>query len=543
MNPLRSWKTIVLACILCAPGVIAAPAQTLPLTTVVNFNGANGQYPNGYLIQGADGNFYGTTVQGGSVTSCNGVTAGCPCAPYGCGTIFKLTPAGALTTLYNFCSQPGCADGYQPAGNLVQGSDGNFYGVTRGGGIFETFPNPLAVGGTVFQMTPAGAVTTIYNFCSESPGACFDGQQPYGGLIQATDGNFYGTTLDGGTNGMGTVFRVSTTGTEDTLYSFCSQPNCADGASPAARLLQASDGNFYGTTNLNGANGVGTIFQITPQGVLTTVHTFTWATEGGYSSGELVQAKSGNFYGTTWSGGAHGYGTVFEMNPGGAGAFLFSTIYNFCSQSNCADGTNPPAGLIQAIDGNFYSVTFGGGANGGRGTVFRITSRGALTTLHSFDFTDGSQPDGTLLEASNGLLYGATAIGGGGGCASEPICGTIFSLAGPVPAVVIGVNPTRVSLGGTISVTAQLVSCCTPQSVVVRFTLNGPLQPNSCSSAETGMFTTPPLPLPAKFSETLSFPFRIPSSGVCPGTYSINATTLVNGATMDSSTATLTITP
>lgn len=532
---------ILLACVLCAIAPTISSAQALPLTTLVNFNGPNGNYPFWSVIQGSDGNFYGTTTEGGSVLSCNGVTAGCPCAPYGCGTIFKVTPTGTLTTLYNFCSLPGCADGYNPEGGLIQGSDGNFYGTTHGGGIFETEPGASAIGGTVFRITPTGVLTTFYSFCSEASTACFDGEEPTAGLVQGTDGNFYGTTIAGGTAGNGTVFMVSQTGNfEDTLYSFCSLPNCADGGSPAAKLLQASDGDFYSTTVQGGASNSGTIFKITPQGVLTTVHTFS-GPDGAFPATELIQAKNGNFYGTAWVGGANSEGTVFEMNPGGAGAYLFSTLYSFCSLPNCADGRNIGAGLVQATDGNFYGSSFEGGANGD-GTLFEITARGALTTLHSFDFTDGAQPTGTLIQASNGNFYGTTAVGGTGACASDPICGTVFTFPGPQPIVVIGVNPTHVNLGGTVMIAAQLTSCCTPKMVTLRFTLNGPLGP-SCTTGSSVMFTTPPIPLPAKFSQSFSFPFRIPSSGICTGTYTVNSTTLVNGATMDSSTASLTITP
>jgi uncharacterized repeat protein (TIGR03803 family) len=202
------------------------------------------------LVQGADGNFYGTTFAGGTSSNCN-------LAYNGCGTVFKITPQGTLTTLHSFDNAGGC----YPEAGLVQGTDGNFYGTTSGGGPNGYCGYPVPVGGTVFKITPAGILTTLYNFCSRTN--CTDGKGPYGELVQATDGNFYGTTNGGGANGdRGTIFRVTPGGAFTTLYSFCSQPNCADGILPYGKLMQAADGNFYGTTYEGGTNGAGTIFRL-----------------------------------------------------------------------------------------------------------------------------------------------------------------------------------------------------------------------------------------------------------------------------------------
>jgi uncharacterized repeat protein (TIGR03803 family) len=322
------------------------------LTTLHSFGISDGDYPDtAGLVQGTDGNFYGTTAGGGTS---------------GAGTVFKITPSGVLTTLYSFCSQPHCTDGYAPDAGMVQASDGNFYGTTPLGGALSSG------GGTVFKITPSGALTTLYSFCSQPN--CADGYGPMAAPVQGTDGNLYGTTSSGGTGncggdqGCGAVFKVTLAGALTTLYSFCTLPNCADGSSPNA-LLQASDGNFYGTTGGSGANGDGTVFKITPEGTLTTLHSFQgYPTEGSSAFGALIQATDGNFYGTTKTGGAHGGGTLFEIPPSGA----LTTLYNFCSQMNCTDGYLLYAGLLQATNGNFYGTTSEGGTNQ-LGTVFSFS--------------------------------------------------------------------------------------------------------------------------------------------------------------------------
>jgi uncharacterized repeat protein (TIGR03803 family) len=421
-----SWrKTMFFACVFCGAAGISSSAQTL--TTVVNFDITNGAFPNAVVTQGTDGNFYGTTTNGGPNT-------GCPAGSSGCGTVFKMTATGTLTTLYSFCSQPNCADGWAPYAGLVQGTDGNLYGTTSRGGIFSSF-----YGGTVFKITPAGVLTTLYSFCSEGVITCSDGFYPSSVLVQGTDGNFYGTTEFGGystyctvtlfPNGCGTVFMVTPTGSvETTIYSFCSQPNCADGFNPVGGVVQASNGNFYGTTLGE------TFFEITPGGALTTLHTFEGGVNAEYPMSPLVQASNGNFYGTTEGGGANGYGTVFEITPGGS----LTRLYSFCSQPNCADGGEPmAAGVVQASDGNFYGTTFIGGTIGA-GTVFEITPGGSLTTLYSFcsqpNCIDGSAPTAGVMQASNGNFYGTTNQGGtsAAGICSPSGCGTIFSLPGPV---------------------------------------------------------------------------------------------------------------
>ncbi|HEV3278666.1 MAG TPA: choice-of-anchor tandem repeat GloVer-containing protein [Terriglobia bacterium] len=305
-------------------------------------------------------------------------------------------------------------DGDTPYAGLVQATDGNLYGTTA------------AESGTVFRITPGGTLTTLYSFCSQGQN-CADGSSPNAGLVQASDGDFYGTTFQDGANGAGTVFKITASGMLTTLYSFCSENSCPDGSSPTAALVQGINGNLYGTTVYGGAaGGGGTVFKITPSGLATL---YSFCPQGGANCpgganpvAGLVQATDGNLYGTTSDGGAKNYGTVFKITPSGA----LTTLYSFCSQSGCADGANPNAGLVQATNGNFYGTTYGGGVDG-NGTVFQITPSGTLTTLYTFcsqsGCADGADPyRAALVQAADGSFYGTTANGGANGG------GTVFRI-------------------------------------------------------------------------------------------------------------------
>ena len=394
-------------------------------TMLHSFHYQDDPHPNTALVQATNGDLYATSYNGPHLT----------------GTIFEITPAGTATLLYAFCSHP-CAHGERPEGGLVQAANGNLYGTTRFGGAYGH--------GTFFNITMGGTLTTLYSFCSLSN--CTDGQGPYGTLVQGANGDFYGTTEEGGANGFGTVFKITPSGTLTTLYSFCSQGYpCADGQSPSGGLVHAIDGDFYGTTSDGGANNVGTVFKITPTGTLTTLYSFCSKSgcTSGYYPQVLLQATDGDFYGTTADGGANGGGTVFKITPSGA----LTTLYTFCSQSGCADGETPTAGLIQATDGDFYGTTFLGGITnfscefGTCGTVFKITPGGGLTTLYSFDFSDGANPEGALLQDTNGTFYGTTEFGGasGGGY------GTVFSLSVGL-GTFIRTNPSVGVVGETVTI-------------------------------------------------------------------------------------------
>ena len=391
---MKRSSVVTLLCLLfvvCVALVASSTAQTFE--TFFGFNGTDGATPI-QLVQGKDGNFYGTTAHYGAE---------------GYGTAFKITPAGELTTLYNFCSEANCADGAYPHAGLVQGADGDFYGTTEEGGSSGD--------GTVFRLTPAGALTTLHNFCVLAN--CPDGVNPLATLIQASNGNFYGTTQS-------TIFEITPGGKLTTLYTFCTQAGCPDGNLPGG-LIQAKDGNFYGTTSLGGNSGTycagdcGTVFGITPTGELTTLYRFceqSRCPDGFGPNAPLVQGANGNFYGTTAfgayseSGCPAGCGTIFELTSTGK----LNTLHVFCSQSNCADGANPGgSALVRATDGNFYGTASGGGTNHSD-TIFRITTAGQLTTLYAFCSVspwcaDGSAPS-DLIQATSGKFYGtAPAFG------------------------------------------------------------------------------------------------------------------------------------
>jgi uncharacterized repeat protein (TIGR03803 family) len=363
-------------------------------TTLVSFDGTNGHYPTQGLLLAGDGNFYGTTpsygadngtvfritptgtlttiyrfsgladegnplaalIQG-SDGNLYGTTAGGLANEYG--TVFKLTLDGTLTTLFVFTYDPTTAtwpDGNAPEAALVEGPDGNFYGTTTSGGrpnggssalgtIFKmspagdllgsfpvygfldiSIPNaPLVLGtdgaffystayqsggglgsGAVYQFSAAGVVTVLHGF-NDTP----DGNVPNGGLVLGGDGNFYGTTEYGGTSHLGTVYRISQGGTYEELISFDS----SNGAQPFGQMIQATDGNFYGTTVGGGSLLNGTVFQLTPAGVLTTVYNFTYSgSDGAQPKGTLVQGADRRLYGTTQAGGLYGLGTVFALD-------------------------------------------------------------------------------------------------------------------------------------------------------------------------------------------------------------------------------------
>jgi uncharacterized repeat protein (TIGR03803 family) len=372
------------------------------LTTLYSFTGGSyGANPQAALVQGLDGIFYGTTQYGGD---------------NGYGTVFNITTDGTLTGLYSFT---GGYDGANPQAALAQASDGNFYGTATGGGV------GIGSGGngTVFEIATNGAFAAVYAF----PGAN-DGQNA-NAMAHGSDGSFYGTTYSGGDNGYGTVFNITTDGTFTSLYSFTGG---YDGGNPSAALVQGSDGNFYGTTENGGDNYDGDVFQIMPDGTLTSLYSFTGGNDGSGPQAALVQGGDGSFYGTTPSAGANGDGTVFKITSNGQ----FSTLYefgsveqvinvtsytnvNYCGITNITYSTNymaldgsSPNGLVLGFDGNFYGTTSGGGTYG-NGTVFQITPNGSFTSLYSFTGgNDGSSPLTSLVQGGDGNFYGTTQYGG-----------------------------------------------------------------------------------------------------------------------------------
>ena len=388
MEKLKWGKRVHGIFLLCLATVIASPAQTF--TTLHNFDYTDGQAPYG-MVRATNGSFYGVTYSGGAKDD---------------GTIFKITPSGTLTTLYSFCNSYPCQDGANPGARLVQATNGNFYGTTQNGGTNGY--------GTVFKITPSGKLTTLHSFDGN------DGVDPYAGLLQATNGSLYGTTQNGGANNNGTLFKITPSGKLTTLHSF----DGPDGELPYGALVQGTNGNLYGTTQMGGDSGVGTVFKITPSGKLTTLYSFcsqTGCPDGEFPYAGLIQATNGNLYGTTAFGGAGSDGTVFKITSSGT----LTTLRSF----DGTDGAYPHAGLVQATDGNLYGTTAYGGACGGIGcgTLFKMSLNGTVTTLYSFcsesGCPDGELPVAELLQDTNGNFYGTTALGGANSY------GTVFELS------------------------------------------------------------------------------------------------------------------
>jgi len=312
----------------------------------------DGDWPWAGLVMDKRGNLYGTTSSGGSSNA---------------GTVFKVGPTGKETVLYSF---KGYGDGNEPQDNLILDSAGNLYGTTFYGGTGTGCGNGDGGCGTVFEVTQAGTETVLYSFAGGA-----DGNFPTSGLVRDAEGNLYGTTYYGGlvnasycSIGCGTVFKLSSTGTKTTLYSFTGN---ADGGSPQGSLLLDAQGNLYGATVGGGTfgpgcgSGCGTAFKVTAAGTETVIHSFTGGTDGVNPFGGLVRDAKGNFYGTTREGGTVGAGTVYKLTPAGKETIL----YDFPGSSN---GSSPWSGLAMDAEGNLYGTTAWGGAYG-YGTVFEVT--------------------------------------------------------------------------------------------------------------------------------------------------------------------------
>jgi uncharacterized repeat protein (TIGR03803 family) len=398
-----------LACL--AAVSVAASAQTKEVV-LHNFcsltNCADGANPSG-VIRDSEGNLYGGTLVGGA---------------HGRGVAYKLAPSGQVTVLYNFCSRGGdlCTDGWA-ASVSVGDSEGNLYGTANFGGAHNI--------GAVYELT-GGKETVLHSFCSSKN--CADGSEPGGGVIRDSAGNIYGVTLYGGassngsgvTSGAGVVYKLNASGKETVLYNFCSLTNCADGSLPSGKLLMDSEGNLYGTTINGGPNGGisggdGVVYKLTSSGQETVLCSFGSAScpDGVNPNSGLIVDSEGNLYGTTGSGGAHGKGVVFELAPSGQETVL----YNFCSLTNCADGEKP-VGVVRDSEGNLYgSASNGPKTNPGDGLVYELSTSGSETVLCTFGSATcpGVSPSAVILD-SEGNLYGTTYNGGANGA------GNVFKL-------------------------------------------------------------------------------------------------------------------
>ena len=393
-----------------------------------SFNGQNGS-------SGVTGSHDGAAPNGGLVQDKYGNLYGTTYygGQYDVGTVFKRTAAGVESVFYSFTGQdnasvggmPGSTDGAHPFAGLVMDSVGNLYGTTAQGGTDGQGH------GTVFKITPGGVESVLYAFCLSG---CTDGEQPFSQLILGSDGNLYGTGGGGASNG-GIVYKMTTAGAETVLYSF--KAATTDGEGPQAGVIRDASGNLYGTTAAGGANSVGTVFRVTPGGTETLLYSFCSVnsasancTDGSYPSTGLIWGADGNIYGATGSGGLNDLGTLFKITTAGA----LIVIHSFCGEGvtpGCSDGADPIGPLMQATDGNFYGLTHGGGANSW-GSAFKITPTGVETVIFSFQAdtdttTTSLDPTAGLLQASDGNFYGMTNPGG---TSSE---GALFNLVNVIP--------------------------------------------------------------------------------------------------------------
>lgn len=351
-------------------------------------DGNDGGSPLGSLIIDNAGNLYGTAAGGGGVRDA--------------GVVFKLAPNGTETVLHSF----DLTDGSNPEAALITDQVGNFYSTTyQGSGCC----------GEVFKLAPDGTLTVLYSFCSQAN--CSDGASSYSGVVSDSSGNLYGTTYSGGGScSCGVVYKLSTNGSETVLHAFAGSPS--DGAGPFASLKLDKKGNLYGTTDVGGANGDGTVFKMRADGTETLLHSFD-LNDGFYPTAGLISDSTGNLYGTTYFGGAYSEGVVFKLAADGAETVLYSF-------TGTSDGAHPAASLI--LDkGNLYGTTSSGGdlncGNGiGCGTVFQLATNGALTVLHTFKgVKDGADPVASVTLRGN-RLYGMTRSAGADGY------GTVFAL-------------------------------------------------------------------------------------------------------------------
>jgi uncharacterized repeat protein (TIGR03803 family) len=333
-------------------------------------------------VLGMDGSFYGTTASGGS---------GCTYGSGGCGGIFKITSAGKSYKILHSLVQ---TDGANPDTSLLLGTDGNLYGTTSEGG--SSIGGGFGGGGVIFKITSAGTYTVLYNLCSMQ--SCLDGEFPYDGLVEGTDGNFYGTANGGGTRHYaggftgGVIFQVSPTGKYKIIYNFCSETNCDDGANPLGGLVQASDGTFYGTTQVGGTKNYGTIFQLTPAGEYTVLYNFD-STTGAYPDGTLVQDTNGILYGDTHSGGTVNDGTFFSIDLslppfaklvtwwGKPGAKIGILGQGFKEATSVL--FNGTSATFKTTGDSFITATVPAGATSGSVTV--VTKSGTLSSSQTFE--------------------------------------------------------------------------------------------------------------------------------------------------------------
>jgi len=393
-----------------AVSAVLPPAQSATaakLTVVYAFCADNyctdGALPMGTPALDAAGNIYGTTQGTGSYTQ----------NPYG--SVFKITPKNVFTRLHEFCDLSGCTDGFYPQSDITLDTKGNLYGTASMGGSRER--------GAVYKISPAGAVTVLHSFCSNSVASiCVDGDQPEGSVVVDKAGTVYGLTYNGGKQGYGLLYKIDpTTQRLSYVYSFCASASCIDGQRPDGRLLNDGKGNLYGVTYYGGANGYGTLFKVSiATHRITTLYSFcrlSGCPDGGYPRGGLVMDRAGNIYGVASYGGGSSNGGVLYKITGKT----YSVVRKFCTLSFCTDGQRPNGALAISAKGIIYGTTSAGGNTSGRGVLFRYdTVKKAYGVTYSFcaqtACNDGANPAtnaGVAIDTA-GNLYGTTTYGGKG---------------------------------------------------------------------------------------------------------------------------------
>jgi uncharacterized repeat protein (TIGR03803 family) len=367
------------------------------------------------------------------------------------GTVFKVSPAGTMRVVYSFCSQTNCADGATPLAGLTLRPDSHFIGTTSSGG-------DTANDGTIFDLTQTGDLTVLYTFTGGK-----DGRTPSAPPILGPDGSFYGTTtFGGGSSSCGTIYRITNSGTSSGGFKLLHDFDKTDGCNPKAALVLGTDGNFYGATSNGGTcaanGGCGVVFQVTPAGKVTVLHNFAGGTDGYGSLAPLIQGSDGNFYGTTQEvfAGQRFPGNVFQITPTGTYTILHAL-------NGTTDGAQPATGLVQATDGNFYGAAAIGGnstngncsSDGGCGTLFQVTAGGSYSVLYNFDFTTGFLPFYALVQHTNGVLFGVARGGSvNGGLCGDVGCGVVYSWSAGLPAFVSTV-PFMGKVGSFVEILGQ----------------------------------------------------------------------------------------
>jgi uncharacterized repeat protein (TIGR03803 family) len=507
------------------PATHKAHAASYVETVLYSFEGTtDGSGPLAGVIQGADGNYYGAT---------SGLNADSEFVTYG--SVYKVSSTGTYTTLYNFCSLANCADGAYPIAGLTQGGDGNLYGTTLAGGLYGSAADET--GGTIFKISLTGTLTTLYNFCAVE--GCTDGELPDAAPTQGTDGNYYGTAFEGGSEGVGTIWQLTPAGVFTALYSFCSQDGCTDGEYPRTQLLEDSSGYFYGTTEEGGEFGAGVVYQYDPStstvGVGYSFCEQEGCTDGEIPIGNIVQDGLGNFYGSTAYGGTDDDGTIWQLQT--SDGLTFVNLYNFCT-TDCSDGAIAYSGVILGSDGNLYGTAVEGGSyeenEFGGGTAFQVTTAGAYTNLYQFcqesGCTDGAFPESEMIQGSDGNFYGATFEGG------DSNAGTVYAIdATPAntPPVVLTVSPTFGSAGSAATITFSVYNAFIASAQQCYGFTNGAAG-GAFTGVQMGTLTDGVYSGTATVTQTAGGEYVY--SLTCGGSYTGTATQYIAGLTVNPST-------